>query len=191
MIFIGHTEEMEGRVAVVEVRGGLTGENCGDLDDYIGGIIAAGKTYIIFDAKKMEYISSGGIGAILYIHKNITSAGGIFIMFGLSDEVRSLFELIGFDKIITLAGMRAEAIDMASQMMNAIGPDKNNDQTAEKPVPENNTREAADGNPQFENPLIVECSGCKGLVRVKKSGNFVCPDCQAEFTVEKDQTIIF
>ncbi|MCX7677956.1 MAG: STAS domain-containing protein [Spirochaetes bacterium] len=47
------------------------------------------------------------------------------------------------------------------------------------------------GSVDFASPLIVECAECGTFTRVVRSGAYLCPECHAEFTVEKDQTIIF
>jgi len=58
-------------------------------------------------------------------------------------------------------------------------------------------KEAQSSGPQsgeetnFANPIILECSGCKGLIRIRKSGAYICPDCRTEFSVEPDQTVVF
>ncbi len=44
---------------------------------------------------------------------------------------------------------------------------------------------------KFETPLVVECAECGTFTRVQQSGTYLCPECHTEFTVDKDQTIIF
>jgi anti-sigma B factor antagonist len=43
----------------------------------------------------------------------------------------------------------------------------------------------------FDNPIIVECRRCGSLVRVRQSGDYGCPDCNTEFTVMKDMTVVY
>ena len=57
---------------------------------------------LVLDCKTMEYISSAGLRVILMTHKNITAKGGHFIIQNLSKEVRSVFDMTGFSRILTI-----------------------------------------------------------------------------------------
>lgn len=54
------------------------------------------------DCNEMEYISSAGLRVVLTAHKNITSKGGRFIISNLNKEVRSVFDMTGFSRILTI-----------------------------------------------------------------------------------------
>lgn len=57
---------------------------------------------LILDCTSMEYISSAGLRVVLMTHKNITSKGGRFIIRNLSKEVRAVFDMTGFSRILTI-----------------------------------------------------------------------------------------
>ena len=57
---------------------------------------------LILDCAAMEYISSAGLRIVLMTHKNITSKGGKFIIRNLTKEVRSVFDMTGFSRILTI-----------------------------------------------------------------------------------------
>lgn len=50
----------------------------------------------------MEYISSAGLRVVLIAHKSITAKGGRFIVRNLSKEVRSVFDMTGFSRILII-----------------------------------------------------------------------------------------
>ena len=54
------------------------------------------------DCNEMEYISSAGLRVVLTTHKNITARGGRFILHNLNKEVRSVFDMTGFSRILTI-----------------------------------------------------------------------------------------
>lgn len=54
------------------------------------------------DCNEMEYISSAGLRVVLTTHKNITSKGGKLILSNLNKEVRSVFDMTGFSRILTI-----------------------------------------------------------------------------------------
>lgn len=56
----------------------------------------------ILDCASMEYISSAGLRVVLMAHKSITAKGGRFIIRNLSNEVRSVFDITGFSRILTI-----------------------------------------------------------------------------------------
>ena len=57
---------------------------------------------LILDCASMEYISSAGLRVILMTHKNITGKGGRFIIRNLTKEVRAVFDMTGFSRILTI-----------------------------------------------------------------------------------------
>lgn len=57
---------------------------------------------LIMDCSAMEYISSAGLRVVLMAHKSITAKGGRFIVHNLSKEVRSVFDMTGFSRILTI-----------------------------------------------------------------------------------------
>ena len=54
------------------------------------------------DCNEMEYISSAGLRVVLTTHKNIAAKGGRFILHNLNKEVRSVFDMTGFSRILTI-----------------------------------------------------------------------------------------
>ena len=57
---------------------------------------------LVLDCSAMEYISSAGLRVVLMTHKNITAKGGRFIIRNLNNEVRSVFDMTGFSRILTI-----------------------------------------------------------------------------------------
>ena len=57
---------------------------------------------LVLDCSAMEYISSAGLRVVLMAHKSITAKGGKFIIRNLNNEVRSVFDMTGFSRILTI-----------------------------------------------------------------------------------------
>ena len=57
---------------------------------------------LALDCCEMEYISSAGLRIILTAHKSITANSGRFIIRNTSKEVRSVLEMTGFSRILTI-----------------------------------------------------------------------------------------
>jgi len=205
MIFITHSGILDDKALIVDIKGVLDSSTSTDFEDYINQLLIRKKNHIIINSENLEYLSSAGIGVILYIQKKILAFKGVFILCTVSDEIQALFKLLGFDKIIRIAADKAEAIqimdkhfklaeDIQKEQINAgkkinaktgsIDEDSETEISVMKSYDET-------GQKLFENPIILECANCKSMIRVKKSGSYICPDCKSEFFVDSDQTIIF
>ena len=57
---------------------------------------------LTLDCAAMEYISSAGLRVVLMTHKNITAKGGPLTIRNLTKEVRSVFDMTGFSRILTI-----------------------------------------------------------------------------------------
>jgi len=226
MIFIEHGELLQGKISALSLKGKLDSETAGDFERFVAELLGKGRTFIIINAEQLEYCSSSGIGLILYLQKKVSSMKGMMVLQGLSPELKTLFTILGFDRLVSLAEGTEEAVTILEKQMQFLdGPSREagEPRVQEAAVPEEvdvyevvgegeetsyPARPAADVEgkresgepapaparvdaPDFDVPLIVECAECKSFTRVLRSGNYICPECHTEFTVEKDQTIIF
>jgi anti-sigma B factor antagonist len=208
MFVINHTETTKDKMVVVEVNGPLNSETSAGFEAYIDQIIGTNKLFIIIDAEKLEFVSSVGIGAFIYSQKKIISNNGFMIICNLSDEVTSLFKLLGFNKIFMVTGSKQEAFDIMEKQLEiredniGLQPDIKiddedlaDDAVVEKKIdyPVNNdvTFDGGYDALEFDSPIILECAECKSIIRIKRAGSYICPDCKTDFSVDQDQTIIF
>lgn len=195
MIFINHTEVMGGSVAIVKIDGPLDSFTSPDFEEYIGQLLDKKASFILLDALKLDYVSSEGIGVILLIQKRIAEQNGFFIIFNLPDEVRSLYEVLGFDKVFRMARDQAEAMQIMDRQIELR--ERGGGSGGRQPEQRGSVEPQADVDsaptrqgPVFF-PFVIECANCKSLIRIKQSGEYLCPECRAEFTVLPDQTAIF
>ena len=84
---------IEGRVDTVTVP---------DLEMKVSPIWTMPGIKLVFDCEKLEYISSSGLRIVLTTHKQITARGGKFILRNLTREVKSVLDLTGFSRILTI-----------------------------------------------------------------------------------------
>ncbi|MBN2042047.1 MAG: STAS domain-containing protein [Spirochaetes bacterium] len=206
MIFISHSAVIDDKAIIVDVKGALNSENSADFEDYINQLLSRKKSNIVINAENIEYISSAGIGVILYIQKKVLAQKGMFIICSVTDEIQALFKLLGFDKVIRTAADKAEAIqimdkhfkleeEIRKEQIDIMNQSQMNIDSGEIKTDSDNSLVMnfyKDNTEKvFENPIILECSNCKSMIRVKKSGNYICPDCKTEFFVDPDQTVTF
>lgn len=61
----------------------------------------AGKE-ILLDFTELQYISSAGMRTILLLNKNALSKGGKVVIKGMSEDIKQIFHLTGFDALLEI-----------------------------------------------------------------------------------------
>lgn len=173
MLNITEKEVLSGKAAAVKLNGTLNSESDSKLTDILFDIIDRGIVNIIVDAEELLYLSSAGIGALLSAVKKVKAHGGIFTIFGLNKELRSLFRILGLDESVTVAAGFVDALGITERFI----------ETEFKP--EKFTAEV------YAEALIVECGRCGGLMRIKGPGSYTCPDCSAPVYATNNMTVLF
>jgi len=212
MIMIEHAEELKGGIVTVTIKGHLDSETSYDFEEYVNQLFDRGRRFLVLDAGGLEYVSSQGIGVMLYLHKKIAASNGICVFCNLRDEIKTLGALLGLDKVLAISPSRDDAFarvikhqelgahsestekipdEVAVQIIEEDEKAPREGAAVKPEAPSAEQAESADEKGDFESPLIVECAECKALVRVHKSGDYICPECHTEFYVEEDQTVIF
>lgn len=64
---------------------------------------------LILDLQDMAFISSAGLRIMLLMAKELDKRNGKLVLCRLSEALREVFRVSGFDKVITIAGSRDEA----------------------------------------------------------------------------------
>ena len=65
---------------------------------------------IVVDLEKVTYIDSSGLATLVEMLKKTKVQGGSLGLAGLSDKVRSLFEITKLDKLFLISGNQDEAV---------------------------------------------------------------------------------
>lgn len=194
-MIITHSEIQDRRVAVVEIDGPLESRSSPDFEGYINQLLGKKIIFILFDAKKMQYVSSEGIGLLLLLQKKIAEANGFFILFSLADETATLFGLLGFDKVFRIAESRADALQIMDRQIelrergDAVGTEAA-PAAIREPEPSPPAAPAGINEPSpsvsaaaDSGTRVVECSNCKTRIRVYSDGDYLCPHCKNSFSV--------
>jgi len=100
----------EGGAMVFSLRGRLDAVTSPEVEEMTRDWLAAGETKMVGDLSELEYISSAGLRVLLMLVKSVRASGGDLCLFGLQPNVREVFALAGFTRIITLAETRPEAL---------------------------------------------------------------------------------
>ena len=60
-----------------------------------------GVSKLILDFTKVDYVSSAGLRTILLLNEKLDEQGGMTIK-NINEEVRDVFEMTGFDELLTI-----------------------------------------------------------------------------------------
>lgn len=93
-------EQNEEKIFVI--KGRVDTVTASDLETTVSQIWSTPSITLVFDCTQMEYISSSGLRVILKAHKQVTAEGGKFILRNLNKDVRSVIDLTGFSRILTI-----------------------------------------------------------------------------------------
>ena len=72
----------------------------------------AGKKLVV-DLAKVNYIDSSGLATLVEMLKKMKSQGGSLGLAGMSEKVKSLFEITKLDKLFLVYNTQAEAVSRA------------------------------------------------------------------------------
>ena len=70
---------------------------------------------VVLDFEDLRYISSAGLRAILLTAKKVKVKDGQLVLCSLSESIKEVFELSGFDKIIPIYEDRGAAVSALSK----------------------------------------------------------------------------
>ena len=78
--------------------------------------VTAENSLIVIDLNRLEYISSAGLRVLLVSAKAIRKKSGAMALFGLTDNVREVFDISGFSAIFDIANDEVEAIKIVKDI---------------------------------------------------------------------------
>ena len=90
----------------------FTSANVSELKSEFAIQIAAGNHMIILNLEQVEFLDSSGLGAILNGDRNAKEHGGVFVIYGVNENVMTLFKIAKLDKVLSITGTKKEAIDL-------------------------------------------------------------------------------
>ena len=84
----------------IELEGRLDTNTAPNLEKKLGDL--NGIDNLVFDFKKLEYISSAGLRVLLACQKEINSKSGSMIIKNVKEEILEVFDMTGFSDILTI-----------------------------------------------------------------------------------------
>lgn len=103
------TETEEDIFYIIEIFGDVDAASSIQLDRAVEGAVIKKKKYILVNCTRLDYISSAGLGVFMSYLEEFNEKQVYFAIFGLSDKVKNVFEILGLDKLLQIYGSKEEA----------------------------------------------------------------------------------
>ncbi len=100
----------QGEVVVLAPVGSLNTQTSPKLEQKAVEHLNASERKFVVDFSKVDYISSAGLRVLLMLAKRLKGQGALALC-GLSDDVRKVFAICGFERDFTIARTRDEALE--------------------------------------------------------------------------------
>ena len=90
----------EGKPYVIAIKGRLDTNTSPQLEEFMQGVYAKGTNDVAVDMSECVFVSSAGLRVIVAMQKH-AAAGGSLVFRGVLPEVMDVFQMTGFDNILT------------------------------------------------------------------------------------------
>lgn len=101
-----------GEIAIIEVRGSLTGdEETDQFREEVADFVEQGNKSLIIDLQRVNYMNSLGLGAIISAHASFKKNEGEIKLVGVSKNIQNLFTIT---RLISIFDVQ-ESVDDAVQ----------------------------------------------------------------------------
>ena len=107
---INITKETEDNIYIIKVEGDVDAASSIYLDKAISDALTRGQKKILIDCTQLEYISSAGLGVFMSYIQDFEKSDARFVLFGLSERVAGVFEILGLDQLLTIVKSREDAL---------------------------------------------------------------------------------
>lgn len=107
---INITTNIEGEDYILKVEGDVDASSSIHLDEALTEL-ANDKLvkYILVDGTQLNYISSAGLGVFMSYIDDFKSKNIKMVIFGLSEKVFNVFQILGLDQLMTIVSDKKEA----------------------------------------------------------------------------------
>lgn len=97
-----HIDEQQNKSVIVFDVSKILGTEAAGIQNAVLDLIEKNNKVIVVDLSKVDYITSYGIGMLIYAHTTCTKREIDFSIVGVSKKVYEIFEMVHLDKIINI-----------------------------------------------------------------------------------------
>ena len=109
------TVEMFGDVTVTAVPvDELDASNAAEFKRDVAPLLEA-NTRLVLDLSRLRFVDSSGLGAFISCLRKLNAKGGDLKLYGMSKQVRAVFELVRMHRVFDIVSTREEAVGAFQQ----------------------------------------------------------------------------
>jgi anti-anti-sigma factor len=96
-----NTKEESG-IVQIEIIGRLDAASASEADETVAAILKEGASKLLFNLGQLDYLSSAGLRVLLAAAKKIRLIEGKVVLCSLTEYVKEIFEVSGFESLIPI-----------------------------------------------------------------------------------------
>ncbi len=100
-----------GRVLVAALQGQLDTRSAPQLEKALEAALAGGKTELLVDCGRLDFVTSAGLRVLLMTGKRLASVGGRLALCALNPSVKEVFDISGFAALFPILPAREPALE--------------------------------------------------------------------------------
>lgn len=97
-------------MSVVEPAGFINAHTVRQFETVLEDLVQAGRFHILINCRKLNYISSAGLGAIMGLIETVRENHGDILLCELQENVFSIFDTLGFTQLYRVFDSEAAAL---------------------------------------------------------------------------------
>ena len=102
----------ENSIATITIHGEIDASNSVTIDSELKAVFEGLEKNILLDCENLTYISSAGLGVIMSYIEDIKEQGINFVIYGLSDQVFEVFQILGLDVLLKIVANKKTALEI-------------------------------------------------------------------------------
>lgn len=95
-------------IKVLKPSGMLDGTNANKFRQQINQLVQEGVNMILIDLKKVSFMDSSGLGALVLILKTVKASGGQLYLTSINEQVKMLFDLTNMGEMFEIVDSKEE-----------------------------------------------------------------------------------
>ena len=106
---------LEDKSVLIQIEGDIDASSSIQLDASLSEQVNSAHKLIMIDCGGLQYISSAGLGVFMSYIEEFKATDQQFVLFGLSDKVKNVFDMLGLDQLMKIVDTKEEALTFLNE----------------------------------------------------------------------------
>lgn len=98
------------QAALIIINGDIDASSSIQLDESLSQQLKNKHLNIVIDCSGLNYISSAGLGVFMSYIEEFKASNQKFVLFGLSEKVKNVFNMLGLDEVMNIVINKENAL---------------------------------------------------------------------------------